>query len=369
MPDSLIPSSPTPDAPPSGSAAANAAASGHARCRSCATELAPSALSCLHCGALVHAAELTRLAALAGQQDEAGALAAARLTWQEALRLLPAQSRQHDVLTTRIRELGQRIDGGAGFTAAGAPSAMPGAPARAAQPWWRQGAAAIFALTLLLAGKLKFLLLGLGKASTLLTMLASFGVFWTAFGWPLALGLVVSIYIHEMGHVAELRRQGIDASAPLFIPGLGAVVLSRMVIDDPDANARVGLAGPLWGLGAGLAAWGIYLATHEPVWAALVQLNGIINLFNLMPVWQLDGARGMNALSRWQRWTLVVAMALAYVYTQQPVLLLVCAVAVYQAFQPARAATANGVLGLFIFLVVALALMSVYPVPVNGRVH
>ena len=322
----------------------------------------------------MHAAELTRLAGIAAQQDQAGALAEARLTWQEALRLLPVQSRQHEVLTTRIRDLGQRIDGtskpgGAAARGHQDDALHPHAGPSVTKPWWRQSAAAIFALSLFAVGKLKFLMLGLGKASTLLTMIASFGVFWTAFGWPLALGLVVSIYIHEMGHVAELRRQGIDASAPLFIPGLGAVVLSRMVIEDPYANARVGLAGPLWGLGTGIAAWGVYLATQEPVWAALVQLNGIINLFNLIPVWQLDGARGMHALSRWQRWTLVAAMALAYVFTQQPILLLVCAVAVYQAFQPARPATANGVLGLFVLLVVALSLMSVYPVPVNGRIH
>ena len=365
--------------PAAPAAASSNADAGHARCRSCATELAPAALSCLHCGALVHAAELTRLASVAAQQDEAGALADARLTWQQALSLLPVRSRQHEVLTTRIRELGQRIEGAYMPGGAAMPGgvakpggvAAPDAPARPAvgKPWWRQSAAAMFALALLLASKLKFLLFGLGKASTLLTMLASVGVFWTVFGWPLALGLVVCIYIHEMGHVAELRRQGIDASAPLFIPGLGAVVLSRMVIEDPYANARVGLAGPLWGLGAGIAAWGVYLATNEPVWAALVQLNGIINLFNLIPVWQLDGARGMDALSRWQRWALVAVMAAAYMYTHQPVLLLVCAVAVYQAFQPARPATANGVLGLFMLLIVALSLMSVFPVPVNGRIH
>ena len=368
MTDSTAPSSPASGSPAAGIPAAGIPAAGvpaagvpapgNTRCRTCATELASDALSCLHCGALVHAAELTRLAGVAAQQDEAGALADARITWQEALRLLPAHSRQHDVVTERIRALGQRID----------EPAKQSKPADA-RPWWRHGAGAIVALVLLLAGKLKFLMLGLGKASTLLTMLASFGVYWTAFGWPLALGLVVSIYIHEMGHVAELRRQGVAASAPLFIPGLGAVVLSRMVIEEPYANARVGLAGPVWGLGAGVAAWGIYLATGEPVWAALVQLNGIINLFNLIPVWQLDGARGMNALSRWQRWTLVAAMALAYVATQQPILLLVCAVAVYQAFQPARPATANGVLGVFVLLVLALSLLSVYPVPVNGRIH
>ena len=58
-------------------------------------------------------------------------------------------------------------------------------------------------------------------------MFAFFGVYWSIYGWPLALGLVVSIYIHEMGHVAMLRRLGIAAGAPLFIPGMGAVVMLK----------------------------------------------------------------------------------------------------------------------------------------------
>jgi hypothetical protein len=55
-------------------------------------------------------------------------------------------------------------------------------------------------------------------------MLLSMGVYWTVFGWWFAAGLIASIYIHEMGHVAALHRLGIRASAPMFIPGIGAMV-------------------------------------------------------------------------------------------------------------------------------------------------
>lgn len=78
------------------------------------------------------------------------------------------------------------------------------------------------------------------------------GVFWSLYGWPLALGLAVSIYIHEMGHLAMLRQPGIEASAPMFIPGIGALVLLKQHVDDALADAKIGLAGPVWGLGAGL---------------------------------------------------------------------------------------------------------------------
>ena len=71
---------------------------------------------------------------------------------------------------------------------------------------WKFKFIALLALT-----KAKFLLLGLTKASTFLSMFLAMGVYWTAYGWKFALGLVVSIYIHEMGHVAALHRYGFRA--------------------------------------------------------------------------------------------------------------------------------------------------------------
>src|ERR1035437_4631322 len=93
---------------------------------------------------------------------------------------------------------------------------------------WRQKVSMGAGPLLLLAlTKGKFLLLGLTKMGTLLTMLASLGVYWAMYGWAFALGLVVSIYTHEMGHVAAIRRYGFPASAPMFIPGFGAFIQLR----------------------------------------------------------------------------------------------------------------------------------------------
>ena len=88
-----------------------------------------------------------------------------------------------------------------------------------------------------------------------------------------------------------LRRLGINADAPLFIPGVGALVMLKQHITDPVIDARIGLAGPVWGLSAAIVSWVIYLATGAPIWLAIAELTGFINLFNLIPVWQLDGAR------------------------------------------------------------------------------
>ena len=187
-------------------------------------------------------------------------------------------------------------------------------------------------LLLLALTKGKFLLLGLTKMGTLLTMLASLGVYWAIYGWAFALGLVVSIYIHEMGHVAAIRRYGFPASAPMFIPGFGAFIQLRGIRLPPIPEARVGLAGPLYGLGAAVAALGMYYATHANIWAVIAHFGAIINFFNLIPVWQLDGSRGLRSLTRAQRGIVLAAALGLWMITSAPMLLLIAAGCTYRLF-------------------------------------
>jgi Zn-dependent protease len=233
-------------------------------------------------------------------------------------------------------------------------AAATNSPQRAGS-WWKQAAGAGVTVGVLLIGKLKFLLLGLTKASTFVSMFAFFGVYWSVYGWPLALGLVVSIYIHEMGHVSMLRRLGIAAGAPLFIPGVGALVMLKQHIDDPVTDAKIGLAGPVWGLGAALAALGAYAATGAQIWFAIAHLTGFLNLFNLIPVWQLDGSRGFHALSRAERWMVVVAIGVMLWLTGQRLLFIVGGVAVWRAAQREVGPGDRRVLATFLVLVVALS--------------
>jgi Zn-dependent protease len=318
---------------------------GRTRCGRCGTELAPHALACPACGSIVHAEKLKRLAASAEEAAAGGELARAREQWQTALDLLPPESRQHTVIRERVTDLTKRID-----TTHGAGPKPP-----ASGSWWRRGGGAVIAIALLLLGKVKFLLLGLTKASTFVSMFAFFGVYWSLYGWPLALGLVVSIYIHEMGHVAMLRRLGIAAGAPLFIPGVGAFVMLKQHVDDPIIDAKIGLAGPVWGLGAALAALGVYAATRAPIWMAIAHLTAFLNLFNLIPVWQLDGSRGFHALARWERWAVVAAIGAAYLVTGQKLLFIIGAVAVYRAMQRAVGPGDRRVLATFVALVGVLS--------------
>ena len=104
-----------------------------------------------------------------------------------------------------------------------------------------------------------------------------------------------------MGHVAALRRYGIAATAPMFIPGFGAFVRLKQHPATAGEDARVGLAGPIWGAGAAVAALMAAHLLHSPLLAAVARVGAWINLFNLLPVWQLDGGRGFAPLSRGER--------------------------------------------------------------------
>jgi len=237
-------------------------------------------------------------------------------------------------------------------------SAAAGQPTEPERSWWGRGLAGVITVVALLAGKLKFLLLGLTKISTFISMFAFFGMYWGMYGWPLALGIVLSIYIHEMGHVAMLRRLGIAAGAPLFIPGVGAVVMLKQHVTDPVADARIGLAGPVWGLGAAIAAFVMYTATQAHIWLAISELTAFINLFNLIPVWQLDGSRGFHALSRAERWIVVAATAAAFMISGQRMLFLVGGVAVWRALQHDAGPGHRRTLTTFVTLVLALSYLA-----------
>ena len=129
-------------------------------------------------------------------------------------------------------------------------------------------------------------------------------------------------------------------------------------VDDPLTDAKIGLAGPVWGLGAGIAALGVYLVTGVRIWLAIAQLTGFLNLFNLIPFWQLDGSRGFHVLARWERWVLVATIAIALLLTEQRLLLIVGGVAVWRALQKETGPGDVRVLATFVVLVATLSLLA-----------
>src|SRR5205823_6329641 len=138
----------------------------------------------------------------------------------------------------------------------------------------------------------------------------------------------------------------------------GALVMLKQHVADPATDARIGLAGPEWGLGAALAALVVYEATGVRIWLAIAELTAFINLFNLIPVWQLDGSRGFHALDRAQRWIVVAAAALAFFITGQNMLVLVGGVAVWRAMQRETGPGDTRALATFVVLVLALSAIA-----------
>jgi Zn-dependent protease len=176
------------------------------------------------------------------------------------------------------------------------------------------------------AAKIKVLLLLLPKLklfTTSASMLVSVAAYSLIWGWTFALGFVILLLVHEMGHVFQLRREGIEASAPMFIPFLGAMISAKSMGDDAAAEARVGLAGPVIGSLATLVPLGIWLATGNEFWQALAFTGMLINLFNLLPVLPLDGGRAMAALSPWVWIAGFAALIALTVLFPNPILLLI----------------------------------------------
>jgi Zn-dependent protease len=326
-----------------------------ALCADCRAPLPPNALSCSACGALVYRAELAALSTSARGHAERGEVAEERAALEKMLTRLPDIAPQARPLRLRLAEL---------KSAAPAGSASAAPAGKASGPLTLLGALSLAlwkfkSLGLLLLGKGKLLLIGLTKAKTVFSMLIALGAYWTIWGWQFALGFVLSVYVHEMGHVIALRRLGIPASAPMFIPFVGAFVRLNRGPDTAHDDAIAGLAGPIYGLGAALSCYALYQLTSISLFGALARSGAWLNLFNLIPIWQLDGGRAFNALNKPQRWITVAVIGASWFWFHESMLLLLLLGALYRAFMtPAPAAPDRRAVWSYAVLVVALAAMT-----------
>ena len=130
--------------------------------------------------------------------------------------------------------------------------------------------------------------------------LLSIAIYSLIFGWQFAIGLVLLLFIHEMGHALVMKLKGIPVGGLIFIPMLGAAVFMRQMPKNAQDEAEVGIAGPI----AGAIASGVCLALAEltphttTIWAALAYFGFFMNLFNLVPVLPFDGGRVLGAIDR-----------------------------------------------------------------------
>jgi len=147
--------------------------------------------------------------------------------------------------------------------------------------------------------KLKFVFAAIFKfklftvAGSMLVSIAAYALLW---GWQFAAGFVLLLLVHETGHVLEAKRQGLPASAPMFIPFLGALITLKQMPESAWNEAKVAIAGPvIGGLGAA-AVWGAGEAIDSELLVALAFTGFFLNLFNLAPISPLDGGRIVAAI-------------------------------------------------------------------------
>ncbi len=129
------------------------------------------------------------------------------------------------------------------------------------------------------------------------TMLLSMVVYSFIFGWPYAVGFVLLILLHEMGHYVAARQRGLNVGAPTFIPFVGAWIQLKEMPHDAETEAYVGIAGPVAGTLAALACYYASRQTGSDLLLALAYAGFMINLFNLIPVSPLDGGRITQVIS------------------------------------------------------------------------
>jgi Zn-dependent protease len=253
----------------------------------------------------------------------------ARERWLEALKLLPAESSQAEWVRDHVQQL----------ALAARPAPQPGSTHK----WARKlGPLAPLAIAL---SKAK-VLLAIFKLNFLLSLAAFIGVYWALYGPKFGIGFVVLILLHEMGHFIDVKRRGLPAEMPVFLPGLGAYVRWQALGVSRETRAAVSLAGPLTGLLAAAACALVWWHTGNGIWAALARASAWLNVLNLIPVWVLDGGQAALAMDKQERVWLLTSCVALWLLLGQNVFCLVALGAGYRIFtkdlppQPSRATTA-----------------------------
>jgi Zn-dependent protease len=285
------------------------------RCHNCGADLPLGALACEKCHALIYSEELARITHRANSLEEAENLQQAREEWRKALPLLPSNASQAEWVRSHIDKLDLLLR---------APQAPP------KNNWIRK--LGPLAPIVILLSKGKFLLLALFKLKFLLTLFAFMGLYWSLYGAWFGIGFVALIFVHEMGHYLEIRRRGLPAEMPVFLPGLGAYVKWNALGVTRITRSIVSLAGPFAGFLGAIACLYFWHRTGNGVWAALARSSAGLNILNLIPVWILDGGQATLSLSKVERWLLLGLCLLLWLGLGENLLFLVAAGVVYRLF-------------------------------------
>ena len=289
-------------------------------CPNCGADLPLGTQACPDCHTLIYGRELDTLAAEARSVEAKGDFSQARELWNRSLTLLPPDSKQAEWVRQKMNALEL------------SKTANPAtASTKPPLPKWVKKLGPLGPVALLLL-KAKGLLLAIFKLKFLFSFFFFVVVYSGLFGWRFGVGFAVCILIHEMGHFIDIKRRGLPAEMPVFLPGLGAYVRWTTLGVTKRQIAQISLAGPLAGWIAASICFLIYAQTRDPLWAALARTGAILNILNLIPVWILDGGKALNPLAAVDRAALLAAALALWMWTTEPIFILVAAGIVWRLF-------------------------------------
>jgi Zn-dependent protease/CBS domain-containing protein len=116
-----------------------------------------------------------------------------------------------------------------------------------------------------------------------------------------AIGLFVSVVIHELGHAVVARLYGVNVKS-ITLWFLGGVAQFGEMPRQRGAEAIVAIVGPIVSVVIGLICWGILHAMPAAaiasrfVLAYLAYTNIVLAIFNLLPAMPLDGGRVLRSV-------------------------------------------------------------------------
>jgi Zn-dependent protease len=146
-----------------------------------------------------------------------------------------------------------------------------------------------------LVALLKFTKIG----ATFISMFITMGAYALVFPFQFAVGLVIMILIHELGHVIAAKQKGLPVSAPVFIPFLGALITMKKHPRDAATEAYIAFGGPILGTVGALASFILGLLLQNDLLLVVANIGFFLNLINLLPIHPLDGGRISAAVTRW----------------------------------------------------------------------
>jgi len=301
---------------------------------------------CDFCHGLVHATQLEELAAQAKALENQGELRKAGKQWSAMLPLLPPDSTQAGWVRNHAEEL-----------AASADRLEP----QTKDHRWARKLGPLGPLAILLA-KSKALL-AIFKLNFLFSLIAFIGVYWALFGARFGVGFAALILIHEMGHFVDVKRRGLPADMPVFLPGLGAYVRWQALGVSAETRAAVSLAGPAAGWLASSICAVLWWTTGARIWAALAHTGAWLNLLNTIPVWVLDGGQAVRVLGKTQRILLLTTSVTLGLVLGQSVFLLVAAGAAYRLFTKDMPLEPSGKITAYFMVVLVLLGLLMWAVP------